>query len=101
MNPKPRQTEAFREARRENGRRAAKARSLWKRGEADRALGIGVLRGGDPGCAHHWKIPPPSGPLAEGVCSRCKGKILLRNSTDHTGWKESNDAEGYYAFSVR
>jgi hypothetical protein len=98
---KPKTAAELTRHRQEQGRRAAKARSLWRKGEADRALGIGVLRGGDPECTHHWKLPPPSGPLAKGICSRCKGKILLRNSTDHTGWKEINDAEGHYAFSVR
>jgi hypothetical protein len=99
MNPKT--PDKLTKARQELGRRSAKARKAAQSGEADRAAGIGVLRGGKADCVHHWKLPPPAGALGKGICSRCKGTILLRNSTDSMGWKELNDAEGYYAFNVR
>lgn len=33
-------------------------------------------------CAHHWLIPPSSGPTSEGVCRRCGLHRQFLNSLD-------------------
>ena len=79
------------EARRLSGQRSAKRWNARYRQSADRANGIGVLMGGDEGCVHHWRIPPPNGPLARGECQGCGGTMVMRNSVGAVSWKDQGD----------